>query len=164
MDLKFKNPDYFNFPFQSMATLTRLRQHLKDTAKPIKVMERSLISARHCFVKAQRMLNLLHEGMFYVLEEWYDYIEEYHKIQCDLIIYIQTEPEVAYKRIKERGRKEEKEITLDYLKTIHKLHENLFIDDPENLLTAEVVVIDGNIDESDLQEEYKKIEKRIFSL
>ena len=146
-----------------MVTLTRLRQHLKDTAKPIKVMERSLFSARHCFVKAQRMLNLLHEGMYYVLEEWYDYIEEYHKIQCDLIIYIQTDPAIAFKRIQERGRMEENEITLDYLKTIHKLHENLFVEDTSRLPTEDVIVIDGNVNESDLLEEYKKIEKRIFS-
>lgn len=124
-------------------------------------MERSLISLRHCFVKAQKILNLLHEGMYYVLEEWYDYIDEYHDIKCDLIIYIQTDPEIAFKRVKERGRKEEEELTIDYMKTIHKLHEKVFVEESEKL-PADVVIIDGNVVESDLDEQYKKIEERIF--
>lgn len=124
-------------------------------------MERSLISGQKCFLAAQRELNLLHEGMYYVLEEWYDYIDQYHDIKSDLIVYIKTLPEVAFNRIKERGRKEEEKISLEYLKKIHNLHEKVFIKEADQL-QADLLVIDGNVSESDLLAEYKKIEAKIF--
>jgi hypothetical protein len=40
LELKFNQPELFQFPFQSFATLTRLRQHLQTSEKPIKMMER----------------------------------------------------------------------------------------------------------------------------
>ncbi|KAG5681751.1 hypothetical protein PVAND_011160 [Polypedilum vanderplanki] len=162
LELKYKNPDFFQFPFQSYATLTRLRQHLQNSNKAIKMMERSLFSARHIFVEAQKNLNLMHEGNYHVLQEWYDYIDEYHKIQTDLFIYIQTDPYVAFKRIQERARKEEKDITFEYLKKIHQLHEELFIE-RANILPGKVLVIDGNLNQTEMMEEFKKCEYEIFS-
>jgi deoxynucleoside kinase len=44
LDLKFNEPEKFQFPFQHYATLTRLQQHLQETEKPIKVIERSLLT------------------------------------------------------------------------------------------------------------------------
>jgi deoxynucleoside kinase len=44
LDLRFKEPGRFQFPFQHYATLTRLQQHLSLTEKPIKIIERSLFT------------------------------------------------------------------------------------------------------------------------
>jgi deoxynucleoside kinase len=44
LDLKFNEPERFQFPFQHYATLTRLQQHLQVTEKPIKMIERSLFT------------------------------------------------------------------------------------------------------------------------
>ena len=44
LDLKFKQPERFQFPFQHYATLTRLKQHLQASKKPIKIIERSLFT------------------------------------------------------------------------------------------------------------------------
>lgn len=88
LELKFQLPDHFQFPFQSYATLTRLRQHLQVTDKPIKMMERSLLTARRCFVNMLYETGKMNEGNFHVLNEWYDFVNEYHKIRCDLIIYL----------------------------------------------------------------------------
>jgi deoxyadenosine/deoxycytidine kinase len=44
LDLKFNEPERFQFPFQHYATLTRLQQHLQVTDKPIKMIERSLFT------------------------------------------------------------------------------------------------------------------------
>lgn len=54
LDLKFNEPERFQFPFQTYATLTRLKQHLELTEKPFKMMERSLLTARQCFVENLR--------------------------------------------------------------------------------------------------------------
>lgn len=39
-------------------------------------------------------------------------------------VYLRTDPEVAYKRIVQRGRFEETAIKMDYLQSIHNLHED----------------------------------------
>lgn len=161
LELKLKNPESFQFPFQSFATLTRLIQHLKKTDKPIKIMERSLLSARNCFVETLRNKEMLKEGEYYVLQEWYDYIKDFHEIKSDLIIYIQTQPEVLIERINLRARKGENAITLDYLKELHKRHEELFVE-KASTLPAKVIVIDGNLSKEEMIEEYKKCEKFIF--
>lgn len=47
-----------------------------------------MYSARYCFVEKMLSSGVLHEGMYHVLQEWYDFINEHHKVQCDLIIYL----------------------------------------------------------------------------
>lgn len=61
------------------------------------------------------------------MQEWYDFIVEHHKPQCDLIVYLRTTPEVAYERIKKRARDEESCVPIEYLKDLHDLHENWLI-------------------------------------
>jgi deoxyadenosine/deoxycytidine kinase len=124
-------------------------------------MERSIYSARNCFVETLKETGKIHEGAYFVLQEWYEYIDEYHKIECDLIIYIQVEPEIAFQRINERSRKGENAITLEYLKALHKRHEQLFVEEASKL-QAKVLIIDGNLNKEEIVNEYKKCEGEIF--
>jgi thymidylate kinase len=126
------------------------------------MMERSLISARRCFVEAQRNLNLIHEGNYYVLQEWYDYIDEYHHIDCDLIVYIQTDPKIAFQRIQARAREEESTVTLEYVKEVHDLHEKVFVQRASDLPTKSILILDGNLGEEEMMREFKKCEAEIF--
>lgn len=142
LDLRFKHPELFAFPFQSYATLTRLRQHLQPSEKPIKVMERSLLTARHCFVKNLHQ-NGLHDGLYRVLNEWYDFVNDFHTIRCDLIVYLRTTPETASTRIRERARTEETTIEDSYINQLHDRHEDLLARE-NNLIATPVVIIDAN--------------------
>ena len=127
LDLMYKNPERFAMPFQNFVTLTMLKLHIQKTQKPIKLMERSLFSARNCFVEKMLSNGTLHQGMYHVLQEWYEFIHEHHKIPCDLIVYLRTDPEVAHDRIKKRARDEESCVPFEYLKDLHELHENWLI-------------------------------------
>ncbi|XP_031639136.1 deoxynucleoside kinase-like, partial [Contarinia nasturtii] len=51
LDLVYKNTEKWAFPFQSYTMLLMLENHLKPTEKAIKIMERSLFSAKHCFIE-----------------------------------------------------------------------------------------------------------------
>jgi deoxynucleoside kinase len=126
-DLMYRQPDRFAMPFQNYVTLTMLKQHIQLTEKPIKLMERSMFSARYCFVEKMLQNGMLHEGMYHVLQEWYEFIHEHHKVHCDLIVYLRTTPEVAYERIKKRARDEESCVPFEYIKDLHELHENWLI-------------------------------------
>lgn len=124
-------------------------------------MERSILSARKCFVETLKEMEKIHEGAYYVLQEWYEYINENHHMNCDLIIYIQVEPEIAYQRINERARKGESEIKLEYLKVLHRRHEELFVEFATQL-PAKVLLVNGNLSKEEIMKEYKKCEQEIF--
>lgn len=72
-------------PFQTYVTLTMLKTHILETDEPVKLMERSIYSARNCFVENMLKSGALHEGMYNILQEWYDFIHNHHHIQADLI-------------------------------------------------------------------------------
>lgn len=88
----YKNPDRFAMPFQNYVTSTMLKLHIKQTEKPIKLMERSMFSARYCFVEKMLSNGMLLEGMYHVLQEWYEFIHQHHKVHCDLISLSSNEP------------------------------------------------------------------------
>lgn len=90
-------------------------------------MERSIYSARHCFVENMLRTEVLHQGMYNILQEWYEYFTANIHIQADLIVYLRTTPEVVYERMKKRGRSEESTVPLEYLHQLHELHENWLI-------------------------------------
>jgi len=80
-----------------------------------------------------------------VLDAWYSWLIENVKIESDLIIYLRTDPEVAYQRIKARNRPEEKNVPFEYIKHLHELHESWLnvtkTDVPKN---TPVIIIDAN--------------------
>lgn len=57
LDLKFSEPERFQFPFQHYATLTRLQQHLQVSEKPIKMIERSLLTGEFMKINLNLLIN-----------------------------------------------------------------------------------------------------------
>lgn len=96
-----------------------------------------------------------------ILQEWYEFIHEQHKIECDLIVYLRTSPEVAYERIKKRARDEESCVPFDYLKDLHDLHENWLIHG-QFYRPGQVLVLDANLDLENITEEYVRSELSIL--
>jgi deoxynucleoside kinase len=157
----YRNPERFAMPFQNYVTLTMLKQHIQKTVKPIKLMERSMFSARYCFVEKMLANGMLHEGMYHVLQEWYGFIHEHHNVDCDLIVYLRTTPEVAYERIKKRARDEESCVPFEYIKDLHDLHENWLIHG-QFYRPAQVLVLDANLDLENIGREYQRSENSIL--
>ena len=58
------------------------------------------------------------EAEYLVLSEWFNYLITSPQLnfKVDQIIYLRTDPEVAYERVKNRNRHEESTIPLQYLK------------------------------------------------
>lgn len=163
LDLKFNDPEKFLFTFQNYATLTRLRQHMQTTDKPIKMMERSLLTARNCFIENFHKNHNLHDGMYHVLNEWFEFVNEFHPVQCNAIIYLKTSPEVAFNRVVERGREEEASITLAYLKQLHDFHENYLFHN-ENLANTQVITVDADVPKEVMDLEFMRCYHEIKKL
>lgn len=91
------------------------------------------------------------EAEYVVITEWYNFLVSNPKFDANvnLIVYLRTDPEVAYERVlkrfgssnqfihlllndlsnshKTRSRREENQMPLDYIKSLHNLHEDWLI-------------------------------------
>lgn len=107
----------------------------------VKLMERSLYSARYCFVENLHRKQLINSFEYDILDQWFNDCKNLAPI--DLIIYLRTDPEIVFERIHRRARPEESKITLDYITSLHQLHEDWLIH--ENCpKPAPVISVDAN--------------------
>jgi len=163
LELMYQDPSRWAMPFQSYVQLTMLDHHLHRSNKPVKLMERSIYSARYCFVENMHRSGKMLGCEFEVLDEWFKFATDDSglNIHVDLIIYLRTTPEKALERVNIRNRSEENSIPLEYLQDLHNLHEEWLVD-KKYPLTAPVLVIDADQDLPEMKAEYRKHETRIF--
>ena len=168
-------------PFQSYVQLTMLDNHLHQSEKKVKLMERSIFSARYCFVENMYRTGKIIGCEYEVLDEWFKFVtgpDSALSLNVDLIIYLRTTPEKALERINVRARSEENTIPLEYIQELHSLHEDWLVSG-KYPLPAPVLVIDadkgshslissaGNSflfsqDLAEMQDIYKKHEGDVF--
>jgi len=118
----------------------------EKTSTPV-LMERSPYFIKNVFVRKAYEDNT-------ISEEEYGNIVNLHKTTDDLwkpsgYIYLRSDPEKCLQRINKRGRYAEKNIRLDYIQTLHELHEknykraveakmNIIVIDVENKGIADI--------------------------
>lgn len=121
----------------------------------LKLMERSLFSARHCFVENLYRTKQLQPIEYHILDRWYRTLVS--DVTVDLIIYLRTDPEVVYDRIRARARPEESRLTREYLKALHELHEAWLVrhEFGQPAGEARVVTIDANVPLEQIVSVYK---------
>lgn len=98
-----------------------------------------------------------------MLEEWYEFINDFHPIRCDAIIYLRTSPEVAFNRVQERAREEESKLDLQYLRQLHERHEEL-LNNPHHPLDTPLILIDADKSFDEMQEELQRCHTEIKAL
>ncbi|XP_059164415.1 thymidine kinase 2, mitochondrial-like [Physella acuta] len=163
LDLMYKDPQRWGMALQTYIQLTMLQSHKNSQNAPVKLMERSIYSAKYCFVdnlyKSAKMPEIEH----IILTEWFNWIIKTQNIKVDLFVYLRTNPELLYSRIVKRCRNEELKISLDYLKTLHQLHDDWLIHKKYDV-PAEVLVIDANSSIEEMQISYEKHKNRIVAV
>lgn len=167
----YKDPTRYSLAFQTYVQLTMIKLHSK---RP-KLMERSIYSARYCFVENLYKLNYLSRLEYIILDKWFKHLVlasehsddvenrelEYNLltnpkgVKIDLIIYLRCPPQRVMERIKVRSRAEEKDISYDYVKSIHDLHENWLMK-AKFPVPAPVLVLDTNCKQTSLEKLYEK--------
>ncbi|XP_066140453.1 deoxynucleoside kinase-like [Euwallacea fornicatus] len=163
LGLMYEDVKKWSFTFQSYVQLTMLQQHTRKTHCPIKLMERSIYSARYCFVEKMKQDGLLPDASAAVIDKHFEWIKEHADVDVDLVVYLRTTPEVVYDRMMARNRAEEKTVSLDYLKAIHEIHEQWLYHKNLFTLPAPVLTLDANLDKSVILEEYMKYEPYILN-
>lgn len=149
----YKDSEKYSFPFQMMAFITRYNKLKKamEYAKqiidknPIIITERSLYTDKYVFAKMLYDDNKMEEINFQIYNKWFE--EFASEFPITKIIYIKTNPEICFERIKKRSRNGESNIPLIYLENCHNYH-NIMIQ--TQLKEKKIVkILDGNNDIND---------------
>ncbi|XP_072002478.1 deoxyguanosine kinase, mitochondrial-like isoform X2 [Engystomops pustulosus] len=132
LQLLYDDPTRWSYTFQTLSCMSRFKvqietppEHLLKQQDPVQIFERSLYSDRFVFAKALFELGHLNEIEWTLYQEWHSFlIEEFGKrAALDGIIYLRASPEKCFERLQKRARKEEKTVTVSYLKKLHDQHE-----------------------------------------
>lgn len=158
----YKDTSRWGFTFQSYVQLTMLNHHVLATPHPIKFMERSIYSAKYCFVEKMYRDGILPAPSAAVLNEWFKWITHKVDIPVDLIVYLRSTPEVVYQRMLERNRSEERSVSLQFLKDLHEMHEDWLFHKTLFTCPAPVITLNADLDKSIIEEEYQKCESHVY--
>lgn len=162
LELMYSNPKRYACLFQSYVQLTMLQLHTMKTHLPYKVMERSVYSAR-CFIEHMKRSNTVESFEATVLEKWYDWCVNNAPIETDLIVYLRTTPEIVYKRMRQRARKEEDCVSLEYLKQIHDIHEAWLYHRTLFTVPAPVITLEADQSMQEMFVQFESCKNDIFS-
>ncbi|XP_033956283.1 thymidine kinase 2, mitochondrial [Pseudochaenichthys georgianus] len=163
LGLMYQDPERWGLTLQTYVQLSMLDRHLSTISAPVRMMERSIFSAKYIFVENLYRSGKMPEVDFAVLSEWFDWITTNISIPVDLIVYLQTSPQTCHERLKQRRREEEKVIPLEYLESIHQLYEDWLIEKSSSPLPAPVLVIPADQDLQEMLHRYKEHRDKILT-
>ncbi|KAL5491979.1 hypothetical protein EMCRGX_G017360 [Ephydatia muelleri] len=146
----YEDAPRWGFLFQSYVLVTMMELHNKPLTSPICLLERSVFSARYCFVENLHKNKVIDDMEYGCYCHWFDYIMKQNPPHVDLIVYLRTSPDVCFERLQQRGRKEEQPVTRAYLQSLHDRYEEWLSNEKHHSWhgNVPVLVIDGNEDAS----------------
>jgi len=123
LNMYYDNPKKNALGFQMTVLLSHLKQQKQKNTGDI-IYERCSHTCNRIFGSL-----LLDDGILETHE--YDLCKSFEKEfnnSVDVIIYLQTTPEICKKRIQKRDRSCESSINIDYLKNLHNKYESVYKD------------------------------------
>ncbi len=130
----------WSFTFQIMAFTTRAKtwsEILQKVQGDRVVLERSIYTDRNVFAKNLYAAGAMNDSEWQVYQQLWEFLASNYCEKPQKIIYLRTPAELCLERIKQRGRNEEQQMPLDYLKSLEALHDEWLMDHPD------VIHIDG---------------------
>ncbi|KAJ3663957.1 hypothetical protein Zmor_008170 [Zophobas morio] len=162
LDLLYQDPQRYSFTFQSYVQLTLLQAHTQKCSTKFRFLERSIFSARYCFVEKLRRDGIMASPEYSVIDEWFKWIKQEQAVGVDLFVYLRTDPEVVYERILKRDRAEERKVPFEYIKSLHEIHEDWLYHKRLYECPAPVFTIDANVDLGMIGDEYGRFEDQVL--
>jgi deoxyadenosine/deoxycytidine kinase len=158
----YANQKEYAFSFQMMAYISRLalfKNTIQENPGAIIITERSLNTDREVFAKMLYDTGFIELVNYKIYLKWFDTFAR----DCPIskVIYVNTDPQICFDRIKKRSRTGESSIPLDYLENCHKYHGDMLDATKDTCVCKDQIVFDGNIDifqnEEHLQEWMEEI-------
>lgn len=139
-----------------------LIQRIKETSKHKRgkfIAERSIFSGFYVFAKNGYLNGSMSQIEWQVYNQWFNFFVERNCVRAPIgFIYLKSDPEVCYKRVQKRSRSEESALTLDYLKDISRMHDEMLLSKTgliKDLEMVPVLVLDAD-QEFEVDSEVKK--------
>jgi deoxyadenosine/deoxycytidine kinase len=151
-NIYLEKKNYFKFLIRIWLDRSWIQEKNKSS---LVIMERSPYFIRNTFNKLTYDSELINNNENNIINELYDKTDIIWK--SNYFIYLRSSPEKCLDKIYKRGRENEMEITLDYLKNIHEYHEKAF----DNLEDKKIVI---NVDDKSIEEIGKEIYEFIYKL
>lgn len=126
LDLFYNNVTRWSYTFQMTAWMTRIRsiqKEIQNKKNNIFFIERSIYTDKNCFANLCYNNGLMEKIEWELYNDCFSLLENTIDVKADVYIYLFLEPEKCLERIQKRKRKEESNITLEYLKQLHQKHE-----------------------------------------
>ena len=141
LELFYQDQEAYAFQFQMMAYISRLAilKRALESNYDVIVTERSLMTDKHVFCQMLYDSKKINDVEFQIYNKWFDEFQQ--NFPEENIVYIQTDPCVAYERVGKRSREGES-IPLEYLAECHDYHENWI----RSFSKSNVLTLDGNQD------------------
>lgn len=135
------------FAFQMMAYISRLSvmmSAVKKNPEAIIITERCLYTDNKVFAKMLFDSGNISVENYKIYVKWFDTFASEFPIKK--VIYVNTSPNVCHERIQKRSRDGENKITLEYLTTCHKYHEDMLDKNTVDCVCLNQLILNGNID------------------
>ncbi|KAK4311698.1 hypothetical protein Pmani_016830 [Petrolisthes manimaculis] len=145
MGLMYRDPRRWSYAFQSYVQLTMVQSHTRSTSAPVKLMERSIHSARYIFTENLNVSGNMSPAEYVAYHAWYIQLCQLFDCHADLIVYLRTDPQVVYDRTVGRARDEETGLTLELFEQLHQRYED-WLNEEKFALPCPVLVVDANSD------------------
>ncbi|XP_030882568.1 thymidine kinase 2, mitochondrial isoform X2 [Leptonychotes weddellii] len=138
LGLMYRDACRWGLTLQTYVQLTMLDHHTRPQTSPVRLMERSIHSARYIFVENLYRSGKMPKVDYVILSEWFDWIVRNIDVSVDLIVYLRTTPETCYQRLRLRCREEETVIPL-VIEADHDVQKmlKLFEQNRDRILTPE---------------------------
>lgn len=126
LDLFYNNMSRWCYTFQMTAWMTRIKnieEGIKKNPNNLFFIERSIYTDKNCFAELCYQNKLMEKIEWELYNDWFSWLENIFNVKPDIYVYLFLDPEKCLERIKKRARKEEANITLEYLRQLHEKHE-----------------------------------------
>jgi deoxyadenosine/deoxycytidine kinase len=135
------------FAFQMMAYISRLSvmmDAVKKHPNSIIITERCLHTDNQVFAKMLFDSGNIKVENYKIYLKWFNtFVAEF---PINKVIYVNTSPEICYDRIQKRSRDGENKITLEYLTTCHRYHEDMLNKNQTECVCLDQLILNGNTD------------------
>jgi deoxyadenosine/deoxycytidine kinase len=134
LDKFYQDTKRWGYTFQSYAFVTRVieqEKHMRKNPHLQQLLERSVYSDRYCFAKNCYEMGTISSLEWSLYKKWFEWLVENYTTKPSGFIYLQSDPVICYERLKKRARKEESEVPLSYLESLHQKHEDWLLDKKE---------------------------------
>ena len=131
----YEDKKRWGYTFQNMAYITRMQKiisTLKNTKNKYIFTDRSVETDMNVFACMLRDDGNISNVEWEIYEKWNKFYHQNFEIKNKKIIYLRCHPDTAQNRIIERGRDEEKGISIEYLTNLHLYHEKWIATQPDH--------------------------------